>query len=74
VSEKRQDELARVLGASPPPGLKKLAAADRKALAALVEHALDRHRAAIEEAEVGLLRRLPRPLRPAVRSLLRDGG
>jgi hypothetical protein len=71
VAEKRQDELARVLGAPPPPGFNKLVVADRKALTALIELALVRHEAAIDEAETGLVQHVPRPLRPAVRSILK---
>lgn len=73
MAEKRQDELARVLGAPPPAGFNKLVAADRKALTALIELALVRHEAAIDEAEAGLVQHVPRPLRPAVRSLLKGG-
>jgi hypothetical protein len=73
VAEKRQDELARVLGAPPPAGFNKLVAADRKALTALIELARLRHEAAIDEAEAGLVQHVPRPLRPAVRSLLKGG-
>ncbi len=73
MAEKRQDELARALGAPPPPALKKLSAADRKVLATLVEQALERHEAAIIEAEASLLQHVPRPLRSTVRSILKGG-
>ncbi|MBI4898280.1 MAG: hypothetical protein HY827_07915 [Actinobacteria bacterium] len=73
MAEKRQDELTRVLGAAPPAGLKKLPAAERKALTALIEQALERQEVAVHEAEDGLLQHVPRPLRAAVRPFLRGG-
>lgn len=60
-----------MLGSDPPAQLKKLKAAEVKHLAGLVEEALARHNAAVEEAEASLLQHVPRPLRPAVRSFLK---
>lgn len=67
----KQDELTRALGSAPPAPLKKLSAADRKHLAGVIDTALARHNAAVEEAETSLLQHVPRPLRPAVRSFLK---
>lgn len=67
------DTLRDGLGSDPPAALDCLKAADRKHLAALIQNALDRPEAVIDEAEDNVLKFLPRPLRPTVRKLLIGG-
>lgn len=71
MTEKKEDDLKRVLGVPPPPAFKRLAAKDRKLLAAQIEAALDKQIDAINRAEENVLQHLPRPLRGAVRRLLK---
>lgn len=70
MAEKHKDDLSRVLGAPPPPALKRLAAKDRALLASQIQAALDRQIDAVGEAEENIVQHLPRPLRGTIRKLL----
>lgn len=74
MADKREDELTRVLGAPPPPAFKRLPAKDRRLLAGQIQTALDRQVEAVNCAEDNIVRHLPRPLRGAVRRLLKVPG
>lgn len=64
------DRLAEVMGAKPPASFDHLTAKERALLAGYAQGALDRHLAAVEEAEENILRYVPGPVRGTVRKLL----
>lgn len=73
MAARKKDELARVLGTRPPAGLRKLKAADRAHLAAMIESAHERQMAEVADAAERALHHVPRPLRGTVRRLFGDG-
>jgi hypothetical protein len=66
-----RDALAGALGAPPPSGVAKLAAADLHHLAAAVEAAAAEQSRSLRRAMDGALAHLPRLLRGPVKALLR---
>ena len=72
--QKGFQELHSVIGAPPPAELNRLRKDDLKVLTDLVSSALERHEAAIAEAEERVSQLAPRPLRGTVRRLLGSSG
>jgi hypothetical protein len=73
-TKKGYDELKALTGAAPPASLNQLSADDLAHLTGVVGAALERHEAAIAEAEHNLVQMAPRPLRGTVRRVLGVGG
>jgi hypothetical protein len=69
-TKKAFDELGKLIGGKPPAELDTLAADELKRLNVLVESALERHQAAMIEAEDNVVNLAPRLMRGTVRKLL----
>jgi hypothetical protein len=72
-TKKGYDELKAVVGSAPPIELNTLSADELKQLTELVASALDRHEAAMVEAEENVVNFAPRLMRGSVRRLLGAG-
>jgi hypothetical protein len=72
-TKKGYDELKQVVGSAPPIEINVLSADELQKLTELVGGAIDRHEAAMVEAEENVINFAPRMMRGSVRRLLGAG-